>query len=116
MWGFAMRVVSYVRNRLIHTKHKRTPWKIFYGEKHDVSNLRVFGSTAYLHIHDKKRKKMDLKSKKLVMVGYSDDTGQKGYQLFDLETKKVQIGSSRDVIFDEVTFIRNEHRQLSGDE
>ena len=116
MWGFAMRVVSYVRNRMIHTKHKKTPWEVFYGEKPDVSNLRVFGSTAFLHVHDNKRKKMDLKSKKLVMVGYSQDSGQKGYQLFDLETEKVQIGSSRDVIFDEATFIRNEHRQLSEDE
>ena len=116
MWGFAMHVVSYVRNRLIHTKHKKTPWEVFYGEKPDVSNLRVFGCTAYLHIHDKKRKKMEFKSRKLIMVGYSNDTGQKGYQLLDLETNEVLIGSSRDVIFDEATFIRNEHRQLSEDE
>jgi hypothetical protein len=50
------------------------------------------------------------------MIEYCDDVGEKGYKLYNLETRKILRGSSRDVIFDEATFIRNEHQQLSEKE
>jgi hypothetical protein len=43
---------AYVRNRVITTATAVTPYERWYGKKPDVSNLRVFGCTAYAHVPD----------------------------------------------------------------
>jgi hypothetical protein len=45
----------------------------------DVSHLCVFGSIAWAHIPDEKRKSLQPKSDKCIFVGYSEDV--KGYKL-----------------------------------
>lgn len=59
--------------------------------------MKIFGCEAYAHIPKQQRKKWDLKSKKLIFVGYHGDS--KNYRLIDPETNRITI--SRDVNFNE---------------
>jgi len=63
-------------------------------------HLRVFGSLCYGHNQNRQRDKFDSRSRKCVFVGYP--FGQKGWNLFDLETKNFFV--SRDVRFIENEF------------
>ena len=58
--------------------------------------MRVFGSFVYVHGPKKKRRKLDAKAEKCILVGYSDE--QKGYKYYNPRTKQAHI--SRDVVFD----------------
>ncbi|OAE28359.1 hypothetical protein AXG93_2490s1500 [Marchantia polymorpha subsp. ruderalis] len=46
------------RNNTLSIVHGITPLEVFTGEKPDVSNLRVFGSTCYAHVPVEKRSKL----------------------------------------------------------
>ena len=62
--------------------------------------MRVFGCTAYAHIPDTIRQKLDKKAEKMRFVGYS--THPKGYILLNEITGRVFIRS--DVVFNEADF------------
>ena len=79
--------------------HDVTPHEKFFGKKPDLSHVRVFGSIAYVHIPDDTRQKIDPKSKKCILIGYSLE--RKGYKYFNPSTRKFRV--SRDVVFDEST-------------
>ena len=67
------------------------------GKKPDVSNLKVFGCNAYMHIANESREKWNPKSKKCIFIGYS--IYSKAYRLWDPEARKICV--SRHVLFDE---------------
>lgn len=90
----------YVLNRVTSKAAPNTPFQNWYGTKPDVSNLRIFGSTANIHIPKIERRKLDSKSLKSYFVGYSDS--QKAYRFWDPISRKIK--TSRDVIFDEQIF------------
>jgi predicted nucleotidyltransferase len=69
----------------------------FTSTKPNISHLRVFGSTAYIHVQ--KRTKLEPKSKILILVGYDEQT--KAYRTLDYDRRKIVI--SRDALFDETT-------------
>ena len=79
--------------------HEVSPHEKHYGNKQNLSHVRIFGSIAYVHIPDEKRRKLDPKSEKCILVGYSLE--QKGYKCFNPSTRKFRV--SRDVVFDEST-------------
>jgi len=58
--------------------------------------MRVFGATAYVHVPQPLRKKLDSHSQKGIFVGY--ELTSKAYRVL-LDNGKMSI--SRDVIFDE---------------
>ncbi|KAH9303670.1 hypothetical protein KI387_008074, partial [Taxus chinensis] len=62
-----------------------------------VSHFRVFRSIAYTHVLDQKNKKLDKKSEKYKMIGYSEES--KAYRLNDPKTEEIHI--KRNVWFDE---------------
>ena len=99
-WGEAVATAMYVRNRTATTTTNRTPYERWYGKKPDLSNLRVFSCTAYAHVPDAIRQKLDKKAEKMRFVGYSGQP--KGYRLLNEKTGKVCI--RRDVIFNETDF------------
>jgi len=92
-WAEAINTASYLKNRspCVAVKDK-TPYECMFNKKPDVY--------CFVHIPSKSRKKIDVKSKKMIFVGYPD--GTKGYKLYD--PVKRQFIRSRDVIFVEGTF------------
>jgi hypothetical protein len=70
-WAEAINTATYIVNRTptIAVKHK-TPEEAWSRRKPTVSHFKVFGCDAYVHIPDEKRKKLDRKSHKCIMVGY----------------------------------------------
>ena len=52
----AMHATAYIHNRVPHSSMKgKTPFKAYFEHKPDVSNLQVFGSTAWARIPLDKR-------------------------------------------------------------
>jgi len=74
-----------------------TPEEAWSGVKPLVQHFRFFGCTAYVHVPDSQRKKLDDKSTKCILLGLSEES--KAYKLYDPKSKKVVI--DRDVIFEE---------------
>ena len=71
--------------------------ELYFGRMPNLLHLRIFRSIAYVHLPDEKRRKLEPKSEKWVLVGYSYE--QKGYKCYNPQTKQVRV--SRDVAFDE---------------
>ena len=100
LWAEAVATIVHVRNLCPTSSFKgMTPYQRFFSVKPDVGHLRVFGCTAFAHIPDEKRRKLDPKSVKGIFVGYP--TGSKGYKIFIPESRKMI--RSRDVKFLENT-------------
>ena len=99
-WAEALSTHVYLRNRSpTKALTEITPYEAWYGAKPDVSFLRIFGCSAYAHVPKFERHKLDVKSRKCLMLGYGST--QKGYRLYDVEHMKVI--HSRDVVFDETS-------------
>lgn len=97
-WGEAVATAAYLQNRLPSRAVDRTPYEIWFGQKPSLSNLKIFGSPAYVHIPDNKRSKLDSKAQRLLFVGYCDD--RKAYRFLDPKTNGITI--SRDARFIEL--------------
>ena len=46
-----------------------------------LNHVRIFGSSAFMHIPKSDRKKWEQKSRELIIVGYDED--KKSYRLMD---------------------------------
>lgn len=79
-WAEALLCFTYVWNRVCHNDRTQTPFELFGGRKPSVKHLRKFGSTVYVGIPKQKRRKLDMRAKKGIMVGYAMKT--KGYRIF----------------------------------
>ena len=97
-WADAVQWANHVLNRSPTTIVKdMTPEEAWSGSKPSVGHFRVFGCIGYAHIPEVKRTKLDDRSVKYVMIGYSSES--KAYKMVDPIEKKAHI--SRDVIFKE---------------
>ena len=96
MWAEAVMTANYIRNRSPTSQNAKTPWELFFGRKPNVSGMKVFGATAYVHVPQSLRKKLDSHSQKGIFVGY--EANSKAYRVL-LNSGKISI--SMDVIFDE---------------
>jgi transposase InsO family protein len=69
-WTEAINIATYIVNRTptIVAKHK-TPKEAWSRRKLIIGQFKVFGCDAYVHIPDEKRKKLDRKIHKCIMVG-----------------------------------------------
>ena len=65
----------------------KTPQEVWIGKKPSLTHLKVFGCEAYVHVPKEKKSKLDKKVEKCIFIGYKD--GLKGYNIWNLETKKV---------------------------
>ena len=71
-WAEAINTAVYLRNRSPSAELKDgTPYEHWFEEKPDISNLRVFGCIAYVHVARNKRSKLDMKSRKVIFYGIS---------------------------------------------
>ncbi|KAL4360831.1 hypothetical protein GQ457_04G009560 [Hibiscus cannabinus] len=99
-WGECIRTACYLINRLpTSILSWKSPYEVFYNKTPNLSHLRVFGCLAYATKLNN-RDKFSRRAIPSVFIGYS--TTQKGYCLFNLETKQFFV--SRDVSFHETIF------------
>ncbi|KAK9106375.1 hypothetical protein Syun_022386 [Stephania yunnanensis] len=83
------------KNKTIIDMAHKEAWS---GYKPSVKHLKVFGSTAYVHVLDANMKKLDDKGVKVIFIGYIP--GRIGtYKLYNPVTNAVIV--SKDVKFDE---------------
>jgi hypothetical protein len=74
-----------------------TPEEAWGGNKPDISNLRIFGSQAFMHIPTAQRGKLSVCSLVCTFIGFACQ--QKSYRL--IHRQKHKFFESRDVIFNE---------------
>ena len=55
--------------------------ELYFGRKPNLRHLKVFDNISYVHVHDEKRRKLDPKSEKCILVGYLQE--QKGYKCYN---------------------------------
>lgn len=94
-WAEAAATAAHLLNRIPCRGNNKTPEEMWTNEIPDLSNLRVFGCKALVHVPKEKRKKLDNKSTECIFMGYSYES--KAYRLFDVKSNKIVL--SRDVVF-----------------
>ena len=96
-----MKTVVYLKNRTIaNTWENKTPYKIFFGIKPNVKNLKIYGSRVFVRVPEALRKsKWDNKAQLGVLVGYVEN----GYKV--LVNNKVITARHVDVIEDNIKLI-----------
>ena len=99
-WGEAITTAAYLVNRSPSVPLKgKCPESVFRGKPVDLSHLRVFGCSAFMH---SKTDKLDPRSRKCVFLGYPE--GVKGYKVWLRDEPGFKVTISRDVIFNESEF------------
>ncbi|KZV28520.1 hypothetical protein F511_15600 [Dorcoceras hygrometricum] len=97
-WAEVVACAVYLSNRSPTKSLKNvTPQETWSGQTPGVHHLRIFGSIAYAQVPEQERSKLDDRSRKLVFIGYNENS--KGYKLFSPDSRRIVI--SRDVEFDE---------------
>ena len=69
LWTDAIIAACYIKNRFTSSS-KSTPHELWFGTKPDVSGLRIYGCTAFLHVPREKRKALDDVSEECILIGY----------------------------------------------
>jgi len=104
-WCYAVCHAIYIINRLPSTAiHFKVPYELLYGQKPDMSMLRVFGCLCFASTIARNRDKLHFRSRKCIFLGFK--TGVKGYVVLDIKIREVLI--SRDVVFHEEICIEPE--------
>ena len=98
-WGEALAYYVHVGNRLPTSAipGATTPYELWHGAKPDVSHLRVWGCTAYVHVQRDKRNSLGPHMQMCIFIGYP--TGYKGWKFWDNASKHTIISERAD--FDE---------------
>ncbi|KAL5851107.1 hypothetical protein ACOSQ3_006225 [Xanthoceras sorbifolium] len=100
-WGEAVLTATYLINRMpSRVLNFKTPISLLlqaFPNTRIISTvpLKIFGCSAYVHIHHHHRGKLDPRSIKCILLGYS--TNQKGYKCYSPTTKRFY--NSMDVTF-----------------
>ena len=93
----AVNCAVYVLNRVPSSTIRKTPFETWYKTRPRLDHLRIFGSTAFVHIPKQDRSKLDAKSERCIFVGYSET--QKAWRFWNPVSRKLRV--SRDAIFHE---------------
>ena len=100
-WKHAVGTAVHIYNVTPISKAKfLTPKEMWSGSKPDILHLCIFGCAAYEHILKGKRRKLDLKSREMIFIGYKNLL--KGWQFWDAKNQHIKI--SRDVKFNKSRF------------
>ncbi|UYV63669.1 hypothetical protein LAZ67_2005275 [Cordylochernes scorpioides] len=90
---------SYIRNKCYNSAlGDKVTDELWSSRKPSVRHLKAFGCLAYSHIPTERRKKLDNRANRCILVGYSSQT--KGYRLWCPETQHVI--QAKHVKFDEI--------------
>lgn len=97
-WSEALLAFTYVWNRVCHGNREKTPIELFSGRAPSVKHLKIFGSKAYVGVPRNLRRKLDMRAKEGVMLGYALST--RGYRIWLPNEQK--IIETINVSFDEM--------------
>lgn len=111
-WEDAFRVAVYLKNRSPHRAlGGQIPYDRWCGRRSDLSHLKVFGCRALVHIPSCHRKKLDLKAKEAIFVGYSENPNT---YIFRDPSNPRKVFMSRDATFFENSFTGLKQRQAES--
>ncbi|KAJ3489721.1 hypothetical protein NLI96_g1948 [Meripilus lineatus] len=98
-WGEALATFIHIHNRCSTSSlPNTTPFEMWEGSKPDLSHLRVWGCTAYVHVQkDKRSSSLGSHMEKCVFIGYPP--GYKGWKFYNPTTRKSVISERAE--FDE---------------
>ena len=90
----------YLKNFCYHSAIKKTPHEAMYGEKPNLSFMKVFGCIAYPFIEKQFRNKIDRKAKKGIFLGHALDSRS---FLMGIENDRgeLKVQKTRNARFDE---------------
>jgi hypothetical protein len=98
LWVEACNTAVYVQNRCPHrVLGMSTPEEAFIGKKQDVSHLKNFGSSVYVHVTKDSRKKLEPTAEVGIFVGYTETPPN--YRVYFRNSKMTVM--RRDIKFDE---------------
>ena len=81
-WGECLAALVHVWNRCpTAAVTKKTPFELWHGKKPDVSHLRIWGCTAYVHVQKDKRAALGSHMEKCIFIGYPE--GYKGWKFYN---------------------------------
>ena len=96
-WGEALATTTYLANRSPNRSiNLKTPYEMWYGRSPNLSHLRIFGCSAYVH---QSIDKLEPRSIRGIFLGYP--IGTKGYRICISSHNKPKIVIARNVIFNE---------------
>jgi len=106
-WGHAVLTAAHIHNRLPSWSHQNaSPLAHWTGKEPGIRHLRVFGATTWVHVPKGKRRKLDAKSEKCILIGYEEEAGSRVYLLYKQDKKTIIL--SRDIITDESSVASDE--------
>ena len=95
-WSDAVMSACYLINRTpTKVLNDLSPFEVLNKSKPSLDHLRVFGCICFVLVPGEQRNKLDARSSKAMLIGYSPT--QKGYKCYDPVARRVLI--SRDVKF-----------------
>ena len=96
-WAEAANTIVFLLNRTgTSPVQGKTPYELIYKRCFDIKMIKgIFGDKVWAYIPKEKRKKLDMKSKQGLFVGYSDNV--KGYRIYYEKENIVCI--EREIIF-----------------
>jgi hypothetical protein len=98
LWPYILYAAVYVRNRSPSKALNKTPYEAWFGDKPDLSHLRVIGANGWAILPSVKRQKLRAKTIQCRLLGYQ---GSSNYIVVD-NNNRVFIANN--VIFDESSF------------
>ena len=111
LWAEACNTTVYVQNKVPHNALGKIALEsVFTGRKPEVSHFRIFGSVAYYHVPEEKRKKLDRTTEKGYILGYSEN--DKAYKIYIHGIKKFVV--RQDVKFMEERAFRKSREMPSA--
>ena len=96
-WAEAVAASVYIHNRILDKESPEvTAYDQIFKRKPTLSHARSFGCTAYVHAPEVKRKVLESKGKKHIMVGY--DSNSNNYRLYDPELNEVILAPNASLV------------------
>src|ERR1044072_4629595 len=90
LWGESVSIATYILNKCptkrLNNLNLEETWS---GRRPSVKMLMIFGYVCYKNVPDAKRKKLDDKSIKMILVGYHST---RAYKLYDHVNNTVSTG------------------------
>ena len=73
-WTYALNYAFYIKNLLLHSATKQTPYERMYGEKPNLSFIKVFGCKVYSFVEKEFRGKFDERAKVGVFLDFAENS------------------------------------------